>query len=269
MADEPSDADLLARHVDGDPDAFGLLVQRHRDRLWAVALRTLGDREEAADALQDALVSALRAAHTFEGRSQVTTWLHRIVVNACLDRARRAATRRAAPLDDDPRDLDAALGNAEPTDSLVVRAELRREIADALHTLPVEQRSALVLVDMQGYSVAETAELLGVPVGTVKSRCARGRARLLPLVRHLRGGDVSRETPSAGGAAPAGGSARTKADPAAGTGAAGSRTPDSGAPGRVSRETEPRRGNPSTPSPVPDTGAAGRRTSREGDATTR
>ena len=98
MAEEPSDADLLARHVAGDPDAFGLLVRRHRDRLWAVALRTLGDREEAADALQDALVSALRSAHTFQGRSQVTTWLHRIVVNACLDRARRAASRRADPV---------------------------------------------------------------------------------------------------------------------------------------------------------------------------
>ncbi|MFD0529238.1 sigma-70 family RNA polymerase sigma factor [Kitasatospora arboriphila] len=135
MAEEPSDADLLARHVAGDPDAFGLLVRRHRDRLWAVALRTLGDREEAADALQDALVSALRAAHTFQGRSQVTTWLHRIVVNACLDRARRAASRRAGSLDEDPQRLDAALGSAEATDSVVVRAELRREVAEALTAL--------------------------------------------------------------------------------------------------------------------------------------
>ena len=91
---ETSDQDLLARHVAGDPDAFGELVRRHRDRLWAVALRTLGDREEAADAVQDALVSAYRAAHTFRGQSAVTTWLHRITVNACLDRARKAASRR-------------------------------------------------------------------------------------------------------------------------------------------------------------------------------
>ncbi|MGV9265841.1 RNA polymerase sigma factor SigM [Kitasatospora sp. NPDC003701] len=192
------DAALLARHVAGDRDAFGLLVDRHRDRLWAVALRTLGDREEAADALQDALVSAFRAAHTFQGRSAVTTWLHRIVVNACLDRARRTASRRTKPLDDDPQRLDALVGSAEPADSPVVRAELHRELAAALDELAPEQRAALVLVDMQGYPVAEAAELLGVPVGTVKSRCARGRARLLPLVRHLREGgataDVSRET---------------------------------------------------------------------------
>ncbi|MFD4532326.1 RNA polymerase sigma factor SigM [Kitasatospora sp. NPDC058397] len=200
------DAALLARHVAGDPDAFGLLVNRHRDRLWAVALRTLGDREEAADALQDALVSAFRAAPGFQGRSAVTTWLHRIVVNACLDRARRSATRRTTPLDEDPRRLDTLVGAAEPADSPVVRAEVQRELAAALAELPAEQRAALVLVDMQGYPVAEAAELLGVPVGTVKSRCARGRARLLPLVRHLResgggGPDVSRETPNAPGAA--------------------------------------------------------------------
>lgn len=91
------DQELLAMHVAGDPDAFGELVRRHRDRLWAVALRTLGDREEAADAVQDALVSAYRAAHTFRGDSAVTTWLHRITVNACLDRARKAASRRTAP----------------------------------------------------------------------------------------------------------------------------------------------------------------------------
>lgn len=180
------DAALLARHVAGDREAFGLLVNRHRDRLWAVALRTLGDREEAADALQDALVSAFRSAHTFQGRSAVTTWLHRIVVNACLDRARRTATRRTKPLDDDPQRLDSLVGSAEPADSPVVRAEVHREVTAALAELPVEQRAALVLVDMQGYPVAEAAELLGVPVGTVKSRCARGRARLLPLVRHLR-----------------------------------------------------------------------------------
>ncbi|WP_405018637.1 RNA polymerase sigma factor SigM [Kitasatospora sp. NBC_00070] len=194
MTEQIPDATLLARHTAGDPDAFGILVHRHRDRLWAVALRTLGDREEAADALQDALVSAFRAAHTFQGRSAVTTWLHRIVVNACLDRARRAASRPATPLDPERHGLEALLGSAEATETVVVRAELQREVTAALAALPIEQRAALVLVDMQGYAVAEAAELLGVPVGTVKSRCARGRAKLLPLVRHLR--TVSRETPT-------------------------------------------------------------------------
>ncbi len=182
---EASDQDLLARHVDGDPEAFGELVRRHRDRLWAVALRTLGDREEAADAVQDALVSAYRAAHTFRGQSAVTTWLHRITVNACLDRARKTASRRTSPVDDTQR-LEQLLEPHESASAPAERNDLHRELIAALSTLPPDQRAALVLVDMQGYPVAEAARVLDVPTGTVKSRCARGRARLLPLLTHLR-----------------------------------------------------------------------------------
>ncbi|MET7370765.1 RNA polymerase sigma factor SigM [Streptomyces sp. NPDC005566] len=183
---DTSDQDLLAQHVAGEPDAFGELVRRHRDRLWAVALRTLGDREEAADAVQDALISAFRAAHTFRGQSAVTTWLHRITVNACLDRARKAASRKTAPVDDAER-LDQLLEPHESAEAPAERQDLHRELLAALSTLPTEQRAALVLVDMQAYPVAEAARILDVPTGTVKSRCARGRARLLPLLTHLRG----------------------------------------------------------------------------------
>ncbi|MER6467193.1 RNA polymerase sigma factor SigM [Streptomyces collinus] len=185
--DGVSDKDLLARHVEGDPDAFGEIVRRHRDRLWAVALRTLGDREEAADAVQDALVSAYRAAHTFRGQSAVTTWLHRITVNACLDRARKAATRKTSPVDDTER-LEQLLEPHESASAPAERNDVSRQLLEALGTLPYEQRAALVLVDMQGYPVAEAARMLDVPTGTVKSRCARGRARLLPLLTHLRPG---------------------------------------------------------------------------------
>lgn len=182
---EMSDQDLLASHVAGDKDAFGELVRRHRDRLWAVALRTLGEREEAADAVQDALVSAYRAAHTFRGQSAVTTWLHRITVNACLDRARKAASRKTSPIDDTER-LEQLLEPHESAAAPVERGDLHREVVEALGTLPHDQRAALVLVDMQGYPVAEAARVLEVPTGTVKSRCARGRARLQPLLTHLR-----------------------------------------------------------------------------------
>jgi len=186
---DASDQDLLARHVKGDPDAFAELVRRHRDRLWAVALRTLGDREEAADAVQDALVSAYRAAHTFRGQSAVTTWLHRITVNACLDRARKAASRKTSPVDDTER-LEQLLEPHEEASAPAERNDLHRQLLEALGTLPPDQRAALVLVDMQGYPVAEAARVLDVPTGTVKSRCARGRARLLPLLAHLRPGST-------------------------------------------------------------------------------
>ncbi|MGW8359523.1 RNA polymerase sigma factor SigM [Streptomyces wedmorensis] len=199
-ADDPrptTDEELLAHHVAGDPDAFGELVRRHRDRLWAVALRTLGDREEAADAVQDALISAFRAAHTFRGQSAVTTWLHRITVNACLDRARKTASRRTSPVDDTDR-FEQLLDPHESAEAPVERQDLHREVLAALAAIPADQRAALVLVDMQGYPVAEAARILGVPTGTVKSRCARGRARLLPMVTHLRADTVGNEAAEGG-----------------------------------------------------------------------
>jgi RNA polymerase sigma-70 factor (ECF subfamily) len=177
---EPDDRALLSAHLDGDPHAFGELVHRHSNRLWAVALRTLGDREEAADALQDALLSAYHSASSFRGDAAITTWLHRIVVNACLDRMRRRKVRPTVPLPEAGPGEPIQPGDpiAERDTALVVRAGLGQ--------LPDDQRAALVLVEIEGHSVAETAAILGVAEGTVKSRCARGRARLAILLGHLR-----------------------------------------------------------------------------------
>lgn len=192
MADEPSDAELLAAHVAGDPEAYGTLVRRHRDRLWAVALRTCGDPETAADGLQDGLIAGFRRADSFRGDAAVTTWLHRVVVNACLDRLRSARVRRADPLPDDLDEHDrgslrTATGADDPADPAthgLVR-ERRERIRAALSELPAAQRAAVVLVDMEGYPVAEVAQILDCAEGTVKSRCARGRARLALLLRDV------------------------------------------------------------------------------------
>lgn len=190
MDGEPDDRGLVAAHLAGDPDAFGALFARHRDRLWAVALRTTGDPEEAADALQDALVAAFRRLDSYRGEAAVTTWLHRIVVNACLDRMRRRKVRLADPL---PDDLDDHADRGSPATASVLDPadvasdhERRDLVMAALATLAPEQRAALVLVDMEGYSVEETAAMLDCAPGTVKSRCARGRARLAPLLGVLR-----------------------------------------------------------------------------------
>jgi RNA polymerase sigma-70 factor (ECF subfamily) len=204
-ADPPADArtprddrDLLRRHVDGDPAAFTELVQRHRDRMWAVALRTLGEPEEAADAVQDALLSAYRAAAGFRGDAQVSTWLHRITVNACLDRIRRRRARPSVPLGDDPPGV--------PVDDPVTVRDTALDVAAALRRLPVEQRLAIVLVDLEGRSVEEAAGILEIPTGTVKSRCARGRVRLAVLLGHLRPGNpAAPPSVSSGGARPTGG----------------------------------------------------------------
>lgn len=197
-ADDDRDRALLAAHVDGDLDAFGALVLLHRDRLWAVALRTLADREEAADALQDALLSAYRSAATFRGDARVTTWLHRVVVNACLDRVRRRQARPTVPLPE--RD-----GGADPVDrrDVLAERETAMEVEAAMAALPVDQRVAILLVDVHGLPVEQAAAVLGVPTGTVKSRCSRGRARLALSLGHLRNRPDSRPvTPASGSTAP-------------------------------------------------------------------
>ncbi|GGQ45643.1 RNA polymerase sigma factor SigM [Couchioplanes azureus] len=184
----PADAELLRAHVDGDPHAFTELVRRHRDRLWAVALRTIGDREEAADAVQDALLSAHRSAARFRGESAVTTWLHRIVVNACLDRMRRRQAHPTVPLPDGTHTDDGGPGSRPEPAAPAPDHDTALVVRDALAALPPEQRAALVLVDVQGYAVVEAAEILGVAEGTIKSRCARGRARMALALGHLRTG---------------------------------------------------------------------------------
>lgn len=196
--DERDDRSLIAAHVEGDAEAFGIVFRRHRDRLWAVALRTTGDPDEAADALQDAMVSAFRRAGSYRGDAAVTTWLHRIVVNACLDRLRRRKVRAAESLPDDVEEYaghgslrtsttadPASRETADPAD-VVLDEEQRTLVLRALDALAPDQKAALVLVDMQGYSVEEAAAILGCAPGTVKSRCSRGRARLVPLLTELR-----------------------------------------------------------------------------------
>jgi len=173
-----TDAELLAAHRAGEPDAFGELAGRYWRELWAIALRTLGNPHDAADAVQEALVAAYRRAATYRGDAAVQTWLRRIVVNACIDRIRHERVRPTVPLPE--RELPS------PRPDPAVEVATRMAVGEALAVVPVEQRIAVVLVDVQGYPVAEAAAILEVPVGTVKSRCARGRARLAGLLGHLR-----------------------------------------------------------------------------------
>jgi len=178
------DRELLARHVAGDPEAFGELFTRHRDRLWAVALRTVGNPEDAADALQDAAVSAFRAADRFRGDAQVGTWLYRIVVNSCLDRLRRRSAHPTVAIPEEHSQFWSAAGRSS-VDQMDQR-ELRIVLEQALSRLPLDQRLAVLAVDVEGLSIDEAAEALGIPGGTVKSRCARGRGRLATMLRELR-----------------------------------------------------------------------------------
>jgi RNA polymerase sigma-70 factor, ECF subfamily len=161
---QKTDKQLLNRHIAGDKEAFGVLFKRHHRHMHAVATRIVG--QDAEDAVQDGMVSAYRKADQFHGNSAVKTWLHRIVVNSCLDMVRR-------------RPLVAEGGDEPPTPtSRITQARQRLDIGQHWHVLSPEQKACLVLVHMMGYSFHEAARILCVSEGTLKSRCARGRARL-------------------------------------------------------------------------------------------
>jgi RNA polymerase sigma-70 factor, ECF subfamily len=167
------DAQLLAAHLAGDPHAFGRLMAVHRPRLLAVARSRTKNSDEAVDVVQEATLKALRGAAGFRGEASVATWLHRIVVNTCLDRL-KTSRLTCVPLDlafrfhADPKDPHNDIG----------QADMRMTLEQALRQLPWEQRVVLVLVHLEGLSLTEVADQLSCPVGTVKSRCARGRAAL-------------------------------------------------------------------------------------------
>jgi RNA polymerase sigma-70 factor (ECF subfamily) len=167
-----SDGELLAAHVAGDRYAFEELFFRHHRRLHRLARLTARNPEDAADALQEAMLSVHRGAGSFRHDAAVSSWLHRIVVNACLDRLRRNRIHTAAALDDAACLVSDRTGQVET--AIVVQRALMR--------LPAAQRAAVVAVDMQGYSIADAARVLGVAEGTVKSRCARARTRLAVLL---------------------------------------------------------------------------------------
>jgi RNA polymerase sigma-70 factor (ECF subfamily) len=163
-----SDAELLVAHVAGDRYAFEELFYRHHRQLYRLAQISSRTPEDAADALQEAMLSAHRSAPRFRHDASVSSWLYRIVVNACLDRLRRNKSHLTTVLEEDT----CHVGDPTP------RVDTALVVERALMRLPVEQRAAVVAVDMQGFSVAETARVLGVPEGTVKSRCSRARAKL-------------------------------------------------------------------------------------------
>lgn len=180
--DEVPDAELVARYLAGDPGAFSTLVERHQRRVYNVALRMLGRPEDAADAAQEVFLTCLRKLGGFRGTSAFTTWLHRVTVNTCLDALRRRS--REQPVEEPPE--RAAADHAE---AAAAAADVQR----GLLAVAEEFRVVLVLHDLQGLPYEEVAEVLGAPVGTVKSRLHRGR---VALARALRGEPATPPPPS-------------------------------------------------------------------------
>jgi RNA polymerase sigma-70 factor (ECF subfamily) len=175
---------LLERARRGDGEAFAGLLREHDRALRSLAFRLLGDRRDMDDVLQEAYVKAFRALPSFAGRAALGTWLYRIAYNACLDHLRRVRRSSELPLDE-------AAELADPAPVLDEAVARRLDLATALGALPPDLRAAVLLVDAEGLSYDEAAEVVGVPAGTIASRLNRARAALRAALAGVEGGEDS------------------------------------------------------------------------------
>ena len=180
------DIALVEQALGGNLDGFNQLVLRHQDHLFALVYRLVPDRDQAADAVQEAFFSAYRNLASFRGGS-VRSWLGKIAVNAAMDiqRSRRRRPSNPYPELEDESWQPPALPSEEP-ESRTLEVERLRALAGALEALPYEQRNCIVLFDVNGYDYSEIAEIMGVSVGTVKSRIHRGRLALRTALAPMR-----------------------------------------------------------------------------------
>jgi RNA polymerase sigma-70 factor (ECF subfamily) len=167
------DEDLVRRYLSGDRGAFSTLVERHEKRVYNLALRMTGREEDARDAAQDAFLTALRKLSSFRGEAAFTTWLHRVTVNACYDLLRK---RQRQPLLD--RGDDVPRPEPPPVPDHADEATLSIDVRRALLQVPEGFRAVMILHDVQDLPQEEVAAILGIAVGTVKSRLHRGRVAL-------------------------------------------------------------------------------------------
>lgn len=169
LPDARPDEDLARRAAAGERAALEQLLARHLDQIHAVCRRVLGHPEDALDATQEALIAITRGINRFDGRSRFTTWMYRVATNAALDEARR---RRRRPIASEHL-ADISTGT-DPTEAV----DARLDVDAALATIPPDYRAAVALRDLVGLDYAEIASVLDIPIGTVRSRIARGRATL-------------------------------------------------------------------------------------------
>ncbi len=176
------DIQLLNRYLGGDIAAFDELVRAHEDRVFGICLRMMTNRDAALDAVQETFLTVFRKADRYEAKAAFSTWLYRVAVNTCYDQLRKAKRRRTEPIPESSDPVDPRGGDEFEA------VELRPDIEEALLKIPIEFRSAVVLVDLQALSLEQAAEILDVPIGTIKSRVFRGRKLLATSLGNLRAG---------------------------------------------------------------------------------
>ncbi len=173
------DRELIRRYLAGDTDAFEALMTAHEGRVFSICLRMLRNRDSALDATQDVFLTVFRKVDRYKEQAAFSTWLYRVTVNTCYDHLRRSKRNRTEALPDrldphDPRSGDA-----------IGAVELRPDIERALLSIAPEFRAAAILVDLEGMSLQGASDILGVPIGTVKSRVFRARRQLAKELGNL------------------------------------------------------------------------------------
>ena len=172
---------LLEAHRGGDPDALGRLLSAYQHRIYAICCRMVRDQQDARELAQEAILKVLQGLETYDARSRLSTWMIRVTINCCLSHLRRQRLRRHASLDGPRPPEPVASGEPGPA-ARVQQGELRAALAAALHALDPDTRAVLVLRDLQELEYHRIAEVLEVPVGTVKSRLFRARLALRAAV---------------------------------------------------------------------------------------
>lgn len=179
VPETPNDLELMRRIQAGDEDAFALFVSRHQRRLYRLAFASLGNREDALDATQEAFVRIYRARHRWRPEASPLTWICRILINHCIDRARRRRVRSAVITDEGGVEhIAAPADSGDPAHARLQRAERLERISAAVRRLPERQRAVVILRHSADLSLQEIATALGCSVGTVKSTLHRAIARL-------------------------------------------------------------------------------------------
>jgi len=170
---------LVEKARQGDLAAFNSLISAYQNIAYNVAFRILGNHYDASDAVQEAFIKAFRAIHKFKGGS-FKVWLLRIVTNACKDALRASKRKPTVPLSPQGRELESVpfSVNEENPENYAERHELARLVQEAIDTLPFDQKAVIVLADLEGLDYFEISEALGIPLGTVKSRLSRARAKV-------------------------------------------------------------------------------------------
>lgn len=173
---------LLRRACKGDVQAFEELMQSHESRIYAIALRMMGNREDAQDCAQEAMVRIYRAMSSFKGQSALATWIYRITMNTCLDELRRRKARKVTSLDSLVDNGWSPTDTGDTPEEHGLRVEKQNALNQAIQSLPDDMRAAIILRDVKGYSYDEIASILDANVGTIKSRISRGREKLREIL---------------------------------------------------------------------------------------